>query len=269
MTSTIKLAYADTSQGQVHYRYVHGPGTPVVFLHRAPASSASFINMMTLMAGERGLYAFDIPGFGQSFAPAGTPSAADYGAWILEAIDHIGLGRFHMFLHHTGTHFGTEIAVAHPDRVRSLALNGIAYLTADERATFAAAVKAADEPDAKGQYMAGQFERIAGLLPAFDAKLFHEEMIGSFLSHYSRHKSFAAIWNQDYPATLKRATCPILATAAENEFWRYCFDRVFVDLPTARRAVLGPAKFYTPELDAAATVSVLKIFIADVERGVI
>jgi hypothetical protein len=91
-------------------------------------------------------------------------------------------------------------------------------------------------------------------------------MIGSFLSHYSRHKSFTAVWGQDYPATLKRVTCPILATCAENEFWRFCFDRVFVDHPNAERALLGPAKFYTPELDAPATVAVLRAFLARVEK---
>lgn len=263
--SSIKKAYADTSQGQVHYRYIHGPGIPLVFLHRAPASSISFVNMMNLMKGERGLYAFDIPGFGMSFAPSDQPTAADYGRWILEAIDNVGLGPFHMFLHHTGTHFGTEIAAAHADRVKSLALNGIAYLTAEERAQHAAAVREMPPPDAEGKYMASQFSRIAGLLPSFDPMLYHEEMIGSFLSTYSRHKSFNAIWVQDFPAVLKQVKCPILATTAENEFWRFCFDRVFVDHPKAERAVLGPAKFYTPELDAAAVVEVLRPFIARAE----
>jgi len=91
-------------------------------------------------------------------------------------------------------------------------------------------------------------------------------MIGSFQSHFSRHKSFAAVWGQDYPATLKRVTCPILATCAENEFWRFCFDRVFVDRPDAKRVLLGPAKFYTPELDAPATVAAVRAFLNEVER---
>ncbi len=223
--------------------------------------------MMTLWAGERGLYAFDILGFGQSFAPGGDPSAADYGRWILEAIDHVGLGSFHMFLHHTGTHFGTEIAAANPGRVASLALNGIAYLTAAERATHAAAVRAGAALDEKGHCMAGHFERVAGLMPVFDAGLYHKEMIGPFQSHFSRHKSFAAIWRQDYPTVLKRVACPILATYAEDEFWRFCFDRVFTDIPMARRVLLSPAKFFTPELDAAAVVDALRAFLADVEAG--
>jgi pimeloyl-ACP methyl ester carboxylesterase len=179
-------------------------------------------------------------------------------------LDGAGLSRVHIFAHHTGTHFATEMAGLHPDRVASLMLNGIAYLTAEERAKFAATVQPPEPPDPDGKYMAGQFARIAGLLPSFDPALFHEEMIGAFQSHFSRHKSFAAIWGQDYPAALARVRCPILATCAENEFWRPYFDRVFVARPDAKRMVLGPAKFYTPELDAPATVAAIRAFLAEI-----
>ncbi|MDX2144279.1 MAG: alpha/beta hydrolase [Rhodospirillaceae bacterium] len=258
-------AYTDTSQGQVHYRHVPGPGTPLLMYHRAPATSLSFVPMMTLMAGERPLYAFDMPGYGESFEPPGHPTAADYARWLMEAIDSLGLKTFHIFAHHTGTHFATELTVANPARVKSLMLNGIAYLTPEERAPLAVAVQAAPPPDAEGKYMAASFARTATLLPAFDADLYHAEMIASMQSHFSRHKSFAAVWGQDYPAVLKRVTCPILATCADNEHWRFCFDRVFVDRPDAKRVLLGPAKFFTPELDAPATVAAIRTFLADVE----
>jgi pimeloyl-ACP methyl ester carboxylesterase len=76
--AVIRKAYADTPAGQMHYRFVPGPGTPLVMYHRAPASSVSFVRMMELMAGGRALYAFDLPGFGNSFAPPGSPTAVDY-----------------------------------------------------------------------------------------------------------------------------------------------------------------------------------------------
>ncbi|MDX2223759.1 MAG: alpha/beta hydrolase, partial [Rhodospirillaceae bacterium] len=261
-----RKAYVDIPAGQVHYRFVPGPGIPLVMYHRAPATSASFVRMMELMAGERGLYAFDLPGFGNSFAPPGNPTAVDYANWLCQALDALALSRVHIFAHHTGTHFATELAALYPDRVATLILNGIAYLTAEERAKFSATVAPADPPDAAGTYMAAQFSRIAGLLPAFDPMLFHEEMVGSFQSHFHRHKSFAAIWGQDYPAALKRVRCPILATCAENEFWRPYFDRVFIDRPDAKRMLLGPAKFYTPELDAPATVAAIREFLAEMGR---
>lgn len=45
--------------------------------------------------------ALDSPGFGGSFLPQGAPSARDYGAWLLEAIDALGIERFHLAAHHT------------------------------------------------------------------------------------------------------------------------------------------------------------------------
>ena len=266
-TPALRKAYADTSTGQIHYRHIPGPGTALVMYHRAPATSLSFEPMMQLMAGERPLYAFDIPGFGESFEPPGNPSAADYAHWLMEAIDALGLKKVHIFAHHTGTHFATEMTVAHPARVASLMLNGIAYLTAEERAPYVANVKEPAIPEPSGEYMAGTFKMIATLLPHFDARLYHTEMVGAMQSHATRYKSFAAVWGQDYPATFKKVTCPILATCAENEVWRFCFDRVFADNPNAKRVLLGPAKFFTPELDAPATVAAIHEFLQTVEKA--
>jgi pimeloyl-ACP methyl ester carboxylesterase len=265
MSPAIRKAYADTPHGQLHYRHLPGPGVPLVMYHRAPATSASFEPMMALMASERALYAFDMPGFGESFAPAGAPTAADYARWLKAGLDGLGLARVHVFAHHTGTHFATELAAAYPERVASLMLNGIAYLTAEERAPLAAMITPPSAPDPEGAYLIPAFKLVAGLFPAFDAELFHREMIGWMQSHFWRHKSFAAVWGQDYPATLKRVRCPILATCAENEHWRFCFERVFADRPDAQRVLLGPARFFTPELDAPAVVAVIRAFLAEVE----
>lgn len=263
--SAIIKGYADTPQGQMHYRHVPGPGTPLVMYHRAPATSASFVPMMELMAGDRALYAFDMPGFGETYAAPGDPGAVDYARWLMEGLVSLGLRRVHVFAHHTGTHFATQMAADHPDRVASLMLNGVAYLTAEERKTYSAGMSGPTTPDAEGAYMAGMFKLMASLLPRFDARLYHEEMTATFQSHWTRHKSFAAVWGQDYPATLKRVMCPILATCAEDEMWRFAFERIFADRPDAKRVLLGPAKFFTPELDAPATVAAIRAFMADVE----
>jgi pimeloyl-ACP methyl ester carboxylesterase len=263
--SRISKAYADTPAGQMHYRHVPGPGIPLIMYHRAPATSVSFVAMMELMAGGRALYAFDIPGFGESFAPVGAPSAVDYAGWFLAALDALKLPKVHIFAHHTGTHFATEMTAANPGRVASLMLNGIAYLTAEERAEYAKIVREPAVPDVEGTYMTADFKRMATLQPTFDPRLYHLEMIGAMQSYDCRHKSFAAVWGQDYPAALKKVRCPILATCAENEHWRFCFDRVFVDRPDAKKLILGPARFYTPELDASATVAAISAFMAEVE----
>ena len=60
----IKKAYVDIAAGQIHYRHVPGNGIPLIFLHRTPASSVTFEQMMINMMGDRPIYALDTPGFG-------------------------------------------------------------------------------------------------------------------------------------------------------------------------------------------------------------
>ncbi len=264
---TIKKAYVEIGDGQVHYRTVSADGgTPLVFFHRAPSSSLSFEKMMTMMADERPLYAFDTPGYGQSFDPPGMPDMLAYRDWMFEAIDAVGLDRFHIFGHHTGTHFGTEMAAAHPDRVVSLMLNGIAYLTADERAQFRAGMSPPQVPDPDGKYAMQIFEVLKGMSKSFDAETLHQDYVGSLRSLAGRQQSFNAVWNQDYPAALAKVSCPILATSAEDDLFAGYLDRVAEAHPHAKKVVLGPAMIWTPELDTERVVQVVRAFLNKVER---
>ena len=126
--------YVQTSAGQLHGRRNAGHGTPVVLLHRTPVSSAGFEAVLRFLArAGQAAVALDTPGFGASFMPEGAPSTVDYGRWMLEAIDALGIDRFHLAAHHTGTHFAAEIAAAAPQRVASLTLSGIILAPAEER----------------------------------------------------------------------------------------------------------------------------------------
>ncbi len=83
--------------------------------------------MLELLATTRAAVALDTPGFGQSFRPEGRPSAREYGRWLLDAVDALGIDRFHLCAHHNGTHFAAEIALLAPARVRSLLLSGVLH----------------------------------------------------------------------------------------------------------------------------------------------
>lgn len=263
----ILKAYANTDAGQVHYRWSDGPGLPLAFYHRAPATSASFVPIMQEMAGERPLYSFDIPGFGESFDPPGNPTMSDYADWMLAALNVIGLDRVHIFAHHTGTHIATDMAARYPDRVVSLGLSGIAYTTPEERAENAKTVKPPEPYDEAGDSVMRTFNIVKSLFPKFDPDLTPLELIGGLRTHNTRYKSFSAVWAQDYPVALKAVTCPILATCAEDDVWASVFDRVFKDRPDAKKVWLNKTKFLTPEYDALRVAEVLREFIADVESA--
>ncbi|KUJ16069.1 uncharacterized protein LY89DRAFT_719714 [Mollisia scopiformis] len=108
----IRKAYADTTHGQIHYRYAHPPQnvapkpTPLLFLHKSASSSASHTSLMIIYASRGYIcYAPDMPGFGGSFDQS--PEAIsliqskdwhylknmgvgeDINLWQREAVDHI------------------------------------------------------------------------------------------------------------------------------------------------------------------------------------
>jgi len=265
----IKKGYAETPGGQIHYRYVasqaDAPGLPLVFLHRTPSSSVSFEGMMEGLAGSRPLYALDTPGFGNSFDPAGNPTVTDYSNWLAAALDDLGIDELHLYGHHTGTHFATEIAAAQPQRVRSLTVNGAAYLTADERARFRQMVGKAMMPDADGKYLAVTWQLIRGLFKTFDPDLVHREFCGALRAVHTRDKAFNAIWDQDYPAVLARVSCPILALSCEDDFFADYLQRIPDNHANATAMVQGPGTVAAPELDTQNSVRIVREFLGRVE----
>ncbi|MBN8658688.1 MAG: hypothetical protein J0M11_23325, partial [Anaerolineae bacterium] len=68
--SIIRKGYAETSEGQVHYREVkHASGTPLVLLHQTASSGMMYEPLMTLLKDDFHTIALDNPGFGASFQP--------------------------------------------------------------------------------------------------------------------------------------------------------------------------------------------------------
>lgn len=101
-----------------------GAGEPVLCLHGVPASAFLYRKVLGGLAarGLRGI-AFDLPGLGL----ADRPAAFDYtwsglGRFCVEAVDVLGLDRFHLVVHDIGGPVGFELAAALPDRIASLTI---------------------------------------------------------------------------------------------------------------------------------------------------
>jgi haloalkane dehalogenase len=99
-----------------------GQGEAVVCLHGVPSSCFLYRKVIAELAG-RGLrgIAFDLPGLGL----ADRPPWFDYtwtglGRFAAEAVDALGLERFHLVVHDVGGPVGFELAAARPERVVSL-----------------------------------------------------------------------------------------------------------------------------------------------------
>lgn len=101
-----------------------GEGEAVVCLHGVPSSCFLYRKVLAELAtrGMRGV-AFDLPGLGL----ADRPAEFDYtwtglGRFCLDAVDRLGLGRFHLVVHDIGGPVGFELAAAARDRIASLTL---------------------------------------------------------------------------------------------------------------------------------------------------
>lgn len=265
--SQIKKSYVDIPSGQIHYRYITGKGAPLLFFHRTPSSSIMFENMMLAMKGDRPMYAFDTPGFGESFNPEGMPSIKNYRNWLSEAIDAIGLEKFHIYAHHTGTHIASEIALKQPQRVLSLCLNGAAYLTTQERQVFQDNFTAALEPDESGEYLLVTFSLIKTLFPKFDPDLVDLELRGALRSKQGRNQAFTAIWKQDFIDVLEKISCPVFVMSAEDDFFVEKVEVIAKAHPEVSTAILGRSRIASPELQTKKIVNLIKPFMKDSEKN--
>lgn len=261
--------YVPTSGGQIHGRRVAGAGDPVVLLHRTPVSSSGFEPVLRFLAAQgQAAVALDTPGFGQSFLPEGAPTAADYGRWLLQALDAMGLARFHLAAHHTGTHFAAEIAAAVPERVASLTLSGILLAPAEERPGLRAAIGPAPAIDAEGRHIADTFKLMKSLFLDPEPTLVHAETLGALVAGRGLDLAFDAIFGQDFRAVLGRALAggrfPVQVVQAADDpltlngmlgRFREAFPQVPVQLT-------GPAFLALPERQSGAFARAILNFTA-------
>lgn len=246
--------YADTSGGQIHGRRTDGAGTPVVLLHRTPVSSAGFEPVMEFMAqAGQVCIALDTPGFGASFMPAGQPAGADYGRWLLEALDALGVTRFHLAAHHTGTHFAAEMAAAAPQRVLSLTLSGVLLAPAEERARLRADIGHAPDIDLEGGYFRSTFDLMRSLFLDPLPELVHAETMGALIAGKGRDLAFDAIFAQDFASVMQRVvqrgqTRVQVVQAPDDPLTLNGMLARFRDqFPQVPVTLIGPAFLATPE----------------------
>lgn len=114
----------DTKLGPTHV-LVGGPADapPLVILHGALASSAHLLLELQHLLARFRVYAVDVVGQSVKSADA-RPSVAnnEYGEWLVEVVDRLGLDRFALLGVSWGGFVATRFAVVAPSRITHLAL---------------------------------------------------------------------------------------------------------------------------------------------------
>ncbi len=257
---TIRKAYVDCSGGQLHYRYCEGTGTPIVFLQQTASSSKMYIKVMARLAGRCPLIAFDTPGFGGSFDPTEWPTMAQYADWLFEGMQALGLNRFHIFGHHTGSCIAVELGVRQASHVASLMMVGPVPLTEEERNEFSQHFGAPISPTADGSYLQATWDYLQGLGAHGDLALHHRELIDTTRAYMGRAMAYSAVWKQDWTSLYKRVTCPMLLLCAPDDVLYPFFTRAQEIRPDAKAVILKGANF-EPDLDCDGTVAAIQSFL--------
>ncbi len=210
---TVRKGYVDGPYGQIHYREA-GAGPALLLLHQSPSSSVMYLQALQPLA-DSGLrvIAPDTPGFGLSDVPPEVPEICDYARALMAVVDGLELESVVVLGHHTGASIATEMAIADPDRVRRIILNGPAVLSEQERADWRQALKDNPAPEIRedGSHFADQWKKRAHFTPGWTSlRAMHLGVLQMFIAGekewYGHHAAFA----HDLGEALPRVTCPAL-----------------------------------------------------------
>ena len=125
----IRKRYVDGPFGQIHLRESGGvSGTvPLICLHATAYSSRSFERLMRAFGDTRHVIALDLPGYGESDAPAVKPDMTGYADAVAATI---GNDPVDLFGYHTGVYVAAELALRHSAKVRRMTFMGVPYFQA-------------------------------------------------------------------------------------------------------------------------------------------
>jgi pimeloyl-ACP methyl ester carboxylesterase len=232
----LKKGYVDTADGQMHYRRDDsGSGDPIVIFHMTASSSAAYEPLIRALAGKRPAIAFDTPNYGQSFKTTKEPSMAYIASVMLEALGNLGIKKFHLLGHHTGSSVAIEVASIAPDKVLSVTLSGMVYITAEENIAFGKQYVVDIPFTVYGTQNMWAWTRAVKMDPTpITAAILNREMIDTLTAGENWNWAYKAVFSFEAQRKVHELTCPIFLVAGESDDARPLHDRAIAGLPHAR-----------------------------------
>lgn len=257
----IRKGYADSAEGQIHYRCAGPDDAPVIaFFHQTASSSAMWERVLARLADSYRCYAFDTPGFGGSYQPADIPDLAAPAARLKEAIDDLGIGRLHLCGHHTGGCIALELAPMLGERVQSLTLIGPVLVNDAERAEYKKTFVRPFAIEPSGAFLETAWKYLQFIGAGSDVELQTRELADHLVAHRTMPMAFSAVWNQDVAALLGQVNVPLLLMCSEEDVLWPLFERACAMRPDAERAVVGGSDFQ-PDRDPHGVAAALAAFV--------
>lgn len=120
--ATVQSRFTENGETRIHYLDAGGPdrGAPIIFVPGMTDVAADYVEIMPLLG--RRTVVVEIRGHGRSDAPESGYDLATLSADVGAVVDAVTDGPVHLMTFSRGTTYAIGWAVAHPDRVRSIAI---------------------------------------------------------------------------------------------------------------------------------------------------
>src|SRR5271156_2946347 len=115
------MPFAPVNGVELYYES-YGDGPPLVFAHGAGGNHLSWWQQLPVFASRFRCVTFDHRGFGFSRDVPDSPGPRAFGDDLRGLLDHLGIDRANLVSQSMGGWTNAAFAVAHPERVRTLAL---------------------------------------------------------------------------------------------------------------------------------------------------
>ena len=269
----IRRGFVEIAEGQVHYREAgrrQDGKPPLVMLHASPASARTLEPLLRVLGRERHVIAPDTLGNGDSVAPAHDRVDMAYFAGAhMRALDALGVGAFDLYGTHTGGNIAIEIAIARPDQVGSMILDGVSLYGEAEQADLLANYVPDVTIDLNGSqfnllwhfvrdvylfwpwYKRDAAHRRTGGLP--DADTLHDKAVEVLKAARTFHLSYRAALAYRKEERLPLVKVPTLIACAKSDMLFEYFEGVRALLPSARFAETEGIASAQAALDTART----------------
>jgi pimeloyl-ACP methyl ester carboxylesterase len=100
----------------------------------SPRSAVYYHDLLAEMGKDRLAIAVDTPGFGNSDPTPSVPKMADFAAAMGDVVDGLGITKFNVLGHQTGSKVALEVARQRSEQVQRVVLVGLGLWTEEERA---------------------------------------------------------------------------------------------------------------------------------------
>lgn len=224
----------------IHLHYTRrGSGPPLLLLHGNGEDGSYFVHQMESFSRRYTVYALDTRGHGQSPRGAGPFTLARFAQDLLDFMDEQKLERAHILGFSDGGNIALTFALAHPERVDRLVLNGANLDPSGVKPSV-------QIPTVWGYRLASLF---AGRSP--EARR-HAEMLGLMVNE--PHIS---------PEALEALPMPVLVVAGTRDMIREEHTRLIAGALPHSRLVLLPGDHFIAAKNPHAFNKAVEAFLSD------